>query len=108
MALTDSLKTLLIEPAQALKGSARRVCMARPVNALGPGGHQRAARDRRWGRMPMRKGTRERARGGSCSDALRLRGRTRAEEPLPHLLTALRTLGDSQSQADPPFRSHRL
>jgi hypothetical protein len=48
MELTDSLKTLLIETAKSLKGSARRLFMARTVKELGPGGQQRAARELRW------------------------------------------------------------
>ena len=59
MELTDSLKTLLIETAKTLKGSARRLFMARTVKELGPGGQQRAARELRWGRMTIRKGMRE-------------------------------------------------
>ena len=51
MELTNSLKTLLIETAKALKGSARRLFMARTVKELGPGGQQRAARELKWGRM---------------------------------------------------------
>jgi hypothetical protein len=108
MDLTDSLKTLLLDTAKSLKGSARRLCMARTVKELGPGGQQRAVRALRWGRMTMRKGLRELARGVSCLDAFRLRGRKRAEAHLPHLLTDIRALVDSQSQAAPQCRSHRL
>src|SRR5499425_1012246 len=108
MELTDSLKILLLETAKSLKGSARRLCMARTVKELGPGGQQRAARALRWGRMTIRKGMRELASGVSCIDALSLRGRKRAEEHLPNLLTDIRAIVDSQSQADPQFRSHRL
>jgi hypothetical protein len=108
MELTDSLKTLLIETAKSLKGSARRLFMARTVKELGPGGQQRAARELRWGRMTIRKGMRELASGVSCIDAFSLRGRKRAEAHLPNLLTDIRALVDSQSQADPQFRSHRL
>jgi len=108
MELTDSLKTLLIETATSLQGSARRLCMARTVKELGPGGQQRAARELRWGRMTMRKGMRELASGVSCIDAFNLRGRKRAEGHLPNLLTDIRAIVDSQSQADPQFRSQRL
>src|SRR4051812_32159827 len=45
MELTDSIKTLLIATAKALKGSARRLFMARTVQELGAGGQQRAARE---------------------------------------------------------------
>ena len=108
MELTDSLKTLLIETAKSLKGSARRLFMARTVKELGPGGQQRAARELRWGRMTMRKGMRELATGVICIDAFALRGRKRAEAHLPNLLTDMQAIVDSQSQADPQFRSHRL
>src|SRR2546430_3884563 len=74
MELTDSLKTLLIETAKSLKGSARRLFMARTVKELGPGGQQRAARELGGGRMTMRKGMRELATGEICIDAFALRG----------------------------------
>src|SRR5215813_2205137 len=108
MELTDSLKTLLIETAKALTGSARRLFMARTVKELGPGGQQRAARELGWGRMTIRKGMRELDSGLVCLDAFALRGRKRAEEHLPNLLTDIKAIVDSQSQADPQFRTHRL
>src|SRR5215468_5765917 len=108
MELTDSLKTLLIETAKSLQGNARRLFMARTVKELGPGGQQRAARELRWGRMTIRKGMRELATGVSCIDAFNLRGRKRAEEHLPTLLTDIKAIVDSQSQADPQFRTQRL
>src|SRR5262245_46630547 len=87
MELTDSLKTLLIETAKSLKGSARRLFMARTVKELGPGGQQRAARELRWGRRTIRKGMHELNSGVICIDAFTRRGRKRAEEHLPNLLT---------------------
>jgi hypothetical protein len=108
MELTDSLKTLLIETAKSLKGSARRLFMARTVKELGPGGQQRAARELQWGRMTIRKGLHELDSGVICIDAFALRGRKRAEAHLPNLLTDMQAIVDSQSQADPQFRSHRL
>ena len=108
MDLTDSLKTLLIETAKSLKGSARRLFMARTVKELGRGGQQRAARELQWGRMTIRKGMRELDSGMVCIDAFALRGRKRAEVHLPNLLTDIQAIVDSQSQADPHFRSHRL
>jgi DDE family transposase len=107
MELTNSLKTRLIETAKSLQGSARRLFMARTVKALGPGGQQRAARALRWGRMTIRKGLRALARGVRCIDAFTLRGRKRAEEPLPKLLPDICAIVDGQSQADPPCRSQR-
>jgi hypothetical protein len=108
MELTDSLKTLLLETAKALKGSARRLFMARTVQELGPGGQQRAARELRWGRMTMRKGLHELDSGVICLDAFALRGRKRAEAHLPNLLTDIQAIVDSPSQAAPQFRTARL
>ncbi len=108
MELTDSIKTMLIATAKALKGHARRLFMARTVKELGPGGQQRAARELGWGRMTIRKGMRELDSGIACVDAFSLRGRKRAEDHLPNLLTDIQAIVDSQSQADPQFRTQRL
>jgi hypothetical protein len=108
MDLTDSMKTLLRETAQSLKGSARRRFMARTVRELGHGGQTCAARELHWGRMTIRKGLRELERGVECVDAFAARGRKPAEAHLPHLLRDIQALVDSQSQADPQFRTQRL
>ena len=108
MELTDSLKTLFMETAQALKGSARRLCMARTVKELGPGGQRCAERALGWNRGTLRKGTHELQSGCTCLDAFSARGRKRAEDHLPHLLSDIQAIVDSQSQADPQFRTTRL
>jgi hypothetical protein len=108
MELTDSLKTMLIATAKSLKGNPRRLFMARTVKELGRGGQQRAAHELGWGRMTIRKGLRELESGLACIDAFPLRGRKRAEEHLPHLLTDIQAIVDSQSQTDPQFRTNRL
>ena len=108
MELTDSLKTMLIETARSLKGSARRLFMARTVKELGYAGQQRAARELGWGRMTIRKGLRELDSGVVCLDACSLRGRKRAEDHLPDLLTDIQAIVDGQSQTDPQFRTQRL
>jgi hypothetical protein len=106
--LTDSLKTLFIETAQTLKGAARRLFMARVVKTLGPGGSQQAERELGWNRSTLRKGRHELESGLTCLDAFGCRGRTRAEERLPHLREDIRALVDSQSQTDPSFKTTRL
>ena len=108
MELTNSRKALFIETANALKGRARRLLMARTVKELGAGGQRRAARELGWGRMTIRKGTHELDSGFTCLDACAARGRKRAEEHLPNLLTDITAIVDSQSQADPQFRTTRL
>jgi hypothetical protein len=108
MNLSDSLKTLFIETAQTLKGHARRRFMAQAVKELGPGGQRRAERELGWNRETIRKGMREVKSGLICLDNFTARGRKRAEDHLPNLLTDITALVDRQSQTDPQFRTQRL
>ncbi len=108
MELTDSLKALFIDTATTLTGSERRRFIARTVQEFGPGGQRRAERELGWNRQTIRKALRELHSDLICLDALTLRHRKRAEEHLPNLLTDILAIADSQSQADPQFRSSRL
>jgi hypothetical protein len=108
MDLTNSLKALFIDTAKTLKGSARRLFMARTVRELGPGGQRRAERELGWNRETIRKGMQELQHGVICLDNFAARGRKRAEEHLPNLLTDIAAIVDSQSQTDPQFRTNRL
>ena len=107
MELTDSLIALFIDTAKTLKGSARRIFMARTVKELGPGGQRRAERELGWSRVTIRKGTHEVESGLRCVDNFAARGRKRAEDHLPHLLRDIQAIVDRQSQADPQFRTNR-
>lgn len=108
MELTASMIKLLQETGKALKGSARRLFMARTVKELGQGGQRRAARALGWERKTIRKGMHELTSGITCVDAFNARGRKRVEEHLPNLLVDIQAIVDSQSQVDPQFRSNRL
>ena len=108
MELTDVVKELLLTTAKALKGSARRMFMARTVQALGEGGQRLAERELGWNRGTIRKGMHEVEHGIVFVDAFSSRGRKRSEEHLPNLLSDLIAIVDSQSQADPQFRTSRL
>ena len=108
MELMREVKALLLNTAKDLKGSALRMFMARSVQALGPGGQRLAERELDWNRGTIRKGMQEVEHGMVCLDAFSLRGRKRSEEHLPNLLIDLKAIVDSQSQADPQFRTNRL
>jgi len=108
MELTRQVKALLLNTAKDLKGSALRRFMARSVQALGPGGQRLAERELGWNRGTIRKGMHEVKQGVVCRDAFSLRGRKRSEAHLPNLLIDLKAIVDSQSQADPQFRTNRL
>ena len=108
MDLTDSLQSILIDTAKQLKGSARRIFMARIVKELGRGGASLAEREWGWNRKTIRKGTHELDSGIICLDAFGARGRKLAEEHLPNLLVDLKAIVDEQSQTDPQFKNKRL
>lgn len=108
MELDEEVKELLRETGKALKGSARRLFMARTVHALGEGGQRLAERELGWNRGTIRKGLHELEQGIVCLDAFSSRGRKRSEEHLPNLLHDITDIVDGQSQADPQFRTNRL
>ena len=108
MELSEEVKELLLKTAKDLKGNVRRMFMARTVQALGEGGQRLAERELGWNRGTIRKGTHEVECGMVCVDAFSSRGRKRSEEHLPNLLKDLTAIVDSQSQADPQFRTTRL
>lgn len=108
MDLSSSLKGLFVETAKVLKGSARRLFIARTVTELGSGGQRQAERELGWNRGTIRKGMHELRSGISCVDNFSARGRKPVEEQLPNLLTDIAAIVDSQSQVDPQFRSQRL
>jgi hypothetical protein len=107
MELRASLKTFLQDTAATLRGSTRRLVLARTVRELGPGGQRLAERELGWSRVTVRKGMRELTGGMTCVDAYALGGRKKAEDHLAQLLADSTAIVDSQSQADPQFRTRR-
>jgi hypothetical protein len=107
MEWTDELRIAYIEGAQALKGSERRLFMARVVKGLGYGGQSAAERELGWCRKTIRKGLRE-LETGPIEDNFAARGRKPAEAHLPNLLDDIRAIADEQSQTDPTFQTTRL
>jgi hypothetical protein len=108
MECTDSLQALCMDTARSLTGSARRIFMARPVKALGPGGQRRAERECGWSRVTIRKGPHELESGFTGLDAFTARGRKRVEDHWPAFLADIKAIVDSQSQTAPQFRPTRL
>ena len=98
---------VLIDAARALKGSQKRVFMAKAVGAMGRGGQRWAQEHLGWCRETIRKGMHELRTGMTCVDAFHCRRRKPAEEHLPRLLEDIRSIADGQSQADPKFQTNR-
>ena len=82
--------------------------MAQTVLELGHGGQALAQQELGWNRNTIRKGIKELKSGLTCVDNNAAKGRKKAEEHLPNLLEDIKNLVDSQSQADPSFKSQRL
>jgi hypothetical protein len=99
---------VLIDTAKALKGSQRRLFMAKTVAAMGRGGQLWSEAHLGWSRETIRKGMHELRSGTTCVDAFHCRRRKPAEEHLPRLLDDIRSIADGQSQADPKFQTARL
>jgi len=106
--LTEAEKSLYMDVAKVLKGSERRLFMARVVKMLGRGGQVYAEAELKWNRRTIRKGQQELASGIAQEDKFKVRGRKRAEEHLPDLMTDIREIVDGWSQTDPTFRTTRL
>jgi Rhodopirellula transposase DDE domain len=109
MELTEAVKELLLKTAKALKGSARRMFMARTVQALGEGGQRLAERELGWNRGTMRKGMLRPWNMASSAWMPSPRVVASAAKTIcPTGLRDLTAIVDSQSQADPQFRTSRL
>lgn len=108
MELTKGFKSNIVETARALRGAPRRLFMARTVLSLGTGGQRQAEAEFGWNRVTIRKGMHELQSGITCCDAFAARGRNRAEENLPDLLTDIRDIAKGFSQTDPQFRTRRM
>jgi hypothetical protein len=99
---------VLIDTAKVLKGSQKRLFVARTVKAMGRGGQRWAEDHLGWSRVTIRKGMRELLSGITCLDAFSARGRRPVEDRLPRLLDDIKAIADGQSQADPRFQTDRL
>jgi hypothetical protein len=107
-AVTPELKETFIETAKVLKGHQKRLFMARVVQSLGRGGMSFAQREFGWNEGTVRKGQHELRTGIECIDAVNQRGRKKAEEKLPKLLSDIKEIVDSESQIDATFRTNQL
>lgn len=105
--LTEDVIELVEHAVTHLKGSARRIFMAKVVNCLGPGGQRQSERELGWNRQTVRKGQTELEHGPHL-DNFCARGRKKAEEDLPELLTDLEAIVAPTSQADPTFKTSHL
>lgn len=106
--LTHGMKNALMDASANLKGSARRIFMAKTVIAFGKGGQRRVEQELKWDRKTICKGMREYNSGMVCVDNFSGRGRKPAQEHLPNLLENITTIVKPTTQADPTFRTTQI
>lgn len=97
LTLRQEVREWLQETAEKLRGSDRRIFMAKAVQFLGKGGQRAAERELGWNRNTIRKGELELAHG-PIQDNFSARGRKRIEEHLPHLLEDIQDIIDNTRQ----------
>lgn len=96
--LINSLKKLLKETAEQLKGATKRKFIAQTVVALEHGGQSKGEQELGWNFVTISKGIKELTSDITCVDNYQGRGRKKAEENLPNLLEDIKKLVDEQSQ----------
>ncbi|CAM3064545.1 ISAzo13 family transposase [Filibacter tadaridae] len=104
----DKYKEVFIGSILKLKGSDKRIMLAKTAEAYSKGGQSVVANLFNVGRDTIRKGKNELQAGIACMDAFNARGRKKTEEVLPNLTEDIIDIVDSQSQTDPDFKTRRL
>ncbi len=103
--LTEKVKSTLQDAAKKLTGIKKRAFMAQVTQDYFERWSRKAETYLGWSRQAVGLGLKELQTGIVCLDNYAARGRKRTEENLPNLEEDIRSLVDSQSQADPSFQS---
>jgi len=106
--ITEAEKEIYIETAKILKGTDRRVFMARVVNALGYGGQYYVEKEFHWNHETIKKGQHELKTGERIVDNFSARGAKRVEDRLANLSNDIRNIVDGETQTDPTFKTTEL
>ena len=101
-------KDIFIENINQLRGSDKRIALAKVSKLIGTGGQSVVAKEFNVSRDTIRKGLHELKSGITIVDAFNARGRKNVEEKLINLLDDIKDIVDCQSQTDPSFNTTRL
>jgi hypothetical protein len=108
MIITHNLVKIFKSGANKLNGSKKRQFMADVANELGFGGQRACEEQLGWCRNTIRKGQHEIKSSVTCIDYYAGRGRKKAEEKNPNLLSDIKEIVEPDSQADPAMNSDRI
>jgi hypothetical protein len=103
--LSEPVKVTLKDAAKKLTGSRKRDFMVKVSEDYFNGSARKAETAFGWDRRSVQLGLQERRTGIVCVDNYQARGRRKSEEKLPELEADIRSLVDTQAQADPQFQS---
>ena len=106
--IPEPMRDTLVYVATCLRGSNRRIFMAKTVQSLGAGGQRCAEQLLRWNRKTIRKGMHELQTGICCIDNFSGRGRKPVENHLPQLAEDIESIVKPESQTDPTFRTEKI
>jgi hypothetical protein len=103
--LDNTIKVTFKDAAKKLTGYRKREFTAKVAEDYFEGSARKAETELGWCRHSVELGLNERRTGIRCEDNYRSRGRIKSEEKSAKLELDIKTLVDSQSQADPKFQS---
>ena len=105
MIFSESIQSTLKDAAQKLTSFRRRAFMAKVAEDYFQGSARKTETHMGWNRDAVQLGLHERQTGIRCIDYYQGRGRHKSELLFPNLEEDIRSLVDSQAQADPKFKS---
>lgn len=101
-------KDILKETINKLKGSEKRLVLAKVVTAVGKGGQTVVSKEFNVGRDTLRLGMHELRTGIRSEDAFNMRGRKKVTDKLKNLEKDIDAILEPESQTDPTFKSTKL
>jgi hypothetical protein len=108
MILADTVLATFKDASKKLTGYRKREFMAKVTQDYFDGSARKAESVMGWNRRSVQLGLHERRTGLRCVDNYQARGRHRSEQVLPDLEADIRSLVDTQAQADPKLKSSFL
>ena len=105
MILAETVKATFKDASEKLTGYRKRDFMAKVTEDYFDGSARKAETVMGWNRQSVQLGLNERRTGLICVDNYQARGRHKSEQVLPNLEADIRSLVDTQAQADPKLQS---
>lgn len=103
--LSEQIKATLKDACQKLTGSKKRAFMAKVAEDYFDASARKTETHLGWGRKSIQLGLHESRTGILCKDNYQARGNHKIEEKQPELAAMIRSLVDSQAQADPQMKT---